>query len=391
MNMHASKVIGWVVFSLLVSAKAQAFLTPCQLDQTSLPATVNSSFIKDYQQKLRSECYLQKRYEAAANKISGTYAASLDDVTVYKALRYIDRWAYAAAKSYSLPVPYIYQKQKVDYNLPVSQRSSEIWFNWIAGMGQLSGWIEQRSAGKPMGLSELSALHKGFYTLSKEEGDFANTPNIGQLKPPSANDRSWFKIPPEQVAETRDVIYAINSRYETMGLLASQDRMESDIHLPLRLRQLNDGVYVYGGDSRKNTEHLNNLFRFLNQMLDQGRQGQHMVWQGRPMTPGEVALFVQQFFVQIHPFNDGNGRTSRFFQDAVLKMFGLPYLASGDLMAIDVMTAHENYYYISMGKTFEHFDRIEECINNVYPRLFFRSGDLKKVSPDNIEYDCRLL
>lgn len=385
-----------ILFSLILGSAFQAhayFPDVCSLEKMPLPASIqNPEMIAGYTQKIKSECYLQKRFYAASSKMQSTYSASIENMTVYRALRFISRPAYNNAKYSLLPVPLIFQASKASYNLPVEQRSNAIWQNWKVGILQINFWLQKIAAGQALTLADLNETHKGFYTVSDERGDYANAPNIGVMKPPTSSDRQWFKVEPaEDVERTKETVAAINLRYQEMGLLPPMKSSEPDIHLPLHIRYLADGPYMYGGDSRLNPQHLKNLFNFLNEMIKQGSQGQHMVWQGRLMTPGEVALFSQQFFVHIHPFNDGNGRISRLLQETVLNLFSLPFLSSGDLMAIDVLTTHENYYYIAMGKTFEQFDQIESCINDVYPRLFFRSGDLRQVSPDKIDYDCRLL
>ena len=59
-------------------------------------------------------------------------------------------------------------------------------------------------------------------------------------------------------------------------------------------------------------------------------------------SPVELAAFVQRWFVTIHPFSDGNGRTSRAVQDVFLAGFDLPFAPAGDLYN-DATTEWDTY------------------------------------------------
>ena len=43
-------------------------------------------------------------------------------------------------------------------------------------------------------------------------------------------------------------------------------------------------------------------------MFTQALNNEHMVWNGRLLTPMEVGYLAQKFYVGVHPFAEGNGR-----------------------------------------------------------------------------------
>jgi len=94
--------------------------------------------------------------------------------------------------------------------------------------------------------------------------------------------------------------------------------------------------------------------------------------------------------VQVHPFSEGNGRTSRFIQELILTSLGLPHGASGTLMNIDVYSPPENYYVTAMQKTEELIGRMESCLDT-YKVSRMKSEDKIRAGQNNLDYDCRLV
>jgi hypothetical protein len=387
-----------LIFSLVsfsVPAQAQ-FKDVCTLAATPLPVAqkITAGEKASYFLKLSSECQLQKRYLALEKEIKTYYGLSLQNVTVYHALRYVQRYFYEQAKSQNVPLEVLYQRTKADYALPVNQRPTEIWDNWTIGLRQLPPFIEKLQRDPHITLEDIKTIHKGFFVVGTEVGDYSNPLTPGQMKGPKSGTVNWYKITPDSRVRSFQLnIDNINKRYNDLLLLPSPVAGDSTAHLPIRVRQLaaDQGYYFYSAAAEMVETHMNNILRLLNHQLEQGARGEHMFWNGRPLTPGETAYLVQQFFVHVHPFLDGNGRTSRFLQEAILSLFQLPFGSSGDLMAEDMTTPQGDYYALALAKNKLQLEAVSYCLTKVYPQVFYRTGNIMTADPQSMPYDCRLV
>ena len=177
-----------------------------------------------------------------------------------------------------------------------------------------------------------------------------------------------------------------------MGLLdrCDQEECASDEDL-VRIKKVNGRFYTFAGESRRNKARLLELLSFYNTAVQQGLRGEHIVREGHLITPGELAYTIQQFFVGLHPFTEGNGRVSRLLQESVLLTFGLPHGSSGDLMNIDVLTPPGEYYEKAMAATSQVVEQTQHCLNEVLPRVRGNLQQLSRSAMERIEYDCRII
>ena len=381
-------------FVSMVTCSAYSF-NVCDLKSQEIQATGSSAQeILVYKAKLNKECDVYEKYVDAREKAQLLYDITLVDVNLYQSMRFVRRSDYQNSKYYNIPTEVTYQVLQSDYSKPNSEKSSIIWDNWIAGIKQLPIELEKIRAGADFTLAQLQNVHRGFFTLSDEQGDFAHQPDPGLLKPPFSNDGFWWKFATDADAQSAmKVIAEINAKYESMGLI-SNAKGADDIRYPLHVRAAAGGGYVlHSGDSRANPEHLTNLFKFMTTMMKQARHNTHLVWNNHLMTPGEVAFFAQKFYVEIHPFSEGNGRTSRFIQELILNFYDFPHGSSGDLMDIDVLTNHENYYQTAILKLSEEMDRMGQCMDSYAEQLRSnrRIKTVNEIDPMSLDYDCRLL
>lgn len=108
------------------------------------------------------------------------------------------------------------------------------------------------------------------------------------------------------------------------------------------------------------------LFIFLNHQIEESKKGRMF------MSPIALSAFVQKWFVTIHPFADGNGRTSRALEEMILKHFQLPYPSTGELQN-DVLESLDVY----IENHYNSYDRmlatLKKCV-----------GQYKKVDPNAI-------
>jgi Fic family protein len=84
--------------------------------------------------------------------------------------------------------------------------------------------------------------------------------------------------------------------------------------------------------------------------------------EGKPvLSPLELATVVQKWFVSVHPFSDGNGRTSRAIQDLILANFDMPFVPGGDLQD-DATAIYEDYIERTYAKTESILSALELCL-----------------------------
>ena len=68
-----------------------------------------------------------------------------------------------------------------------------------------------------------------------------------------------------------------------------------------------------------------------------------LTWKGKEMNPIELAAWTHAEFVRIHPFPDGNGRTSRLIMNYQLLANGFPAVSIAKESRLDYFNALEAY------------------------------------------------
>ncbi len=195
------------------------------------------------------------------------------------------------------------------------------------------------------------------------------------------------------------VVEVIDQQYEELGLLPnfSEDvlnhiltvRPAVKIQPPGKENVIEYVDAIYSSSTRSSQTHLKNILNFVNNMLSQAKQNKHLVWNGTHlMTPAEVALLAQKFYIGVHPFSEGNGRTSRFLQELILSIMNMPHGSSGDLMDYDVLTTFPDYYETAMTSNIKLMQSIKACFDGYAqnPPQTFMATDQKSVP-----YNCRIL
>ena len=384
----------------IIESQAYALTNACDLRKISLPNSFTSTNAQVYYQRLDQECKLQNAFIETQKKLA-EYEVRPENVTIYQALRYVDRGFYEAAKQNNTPVSLIYQRHKSDY-ASAETKTQDIWKNWSTGILQLELNVDRITQGQKFTLTDLQQVHRGFYQYdpiantfkySDESGDFSHIPYPGKLKPAYDHDNPWWAFrTDEERLKNIEIVNNVNNFYKNLGLLSN---ISSSDPLVNNIFNIKDNS-IYSGDTRANEQHVQDILNMVNTLLEQSRNGQHMIWQNKLFTPAELAFFVQQFYVRVHPFFEGNGRTSRFLQELIMRSFNLPHGSSGDLMNDDVLTEHDQYYQKAMNKTFDLLTEVNRCADEVYKdqfrfKFFSKKKDIRKIDQSQIEYNCRIL
>lgn len=363
-----------------------AMADSCTLINTPVESNIQESAKNEYLFKLANECYLIRTYEKLVTDLA-PLGLKPKNLSEYHAIRYVGRNKYDYAMQINLPVEKIYQIKDEDYKLPVEQRSSIIWDNWNAGIQQLDAEVQRlQSSKEKFSLDDLKRVHRGFYTLSDEQGDHAHAPNIGNFKQPHPSDNYWWDFATNEEAHTAlKTIQAINTKFKDLGFISNTEN--SEIFDVLRIKKAisrkdaNQEVWaIYSGDTRANEKHVTNLLKMINQAIQKIKNNNHIILNGQLVTPMEFAVLVQQFYVDVHPFHEGNGRTSRFLQELLMTLFKLPHGASGDVSSFDVLTVQSEYYKMMFDKTLDLVERTQNCV-----------GELQKNQTNPKSYRCNVL
>lgn len=390
--MRTQLILASIAFVL--TTPAFAISDSCSLARVALPTnTLSAEQVQNYQIKLANECLLTQNYRQVRNQLQKEYNLSLENITEYQAMRFVVRADYERAKAKNFPIQKVYQIKKTDYDLPVEKQSSVIWDNWQAGMTQLKKYRDKVLAGGGFTVPDLMKVHEGFFTLSKEEGDHAWNPMEGLFKPESDVDNYWWNFNSKnEGAEAKKIVNEINTHYRKLGL--TSDSGDEDMDNILRVRsalkrqppEKADVVEyvdaIYSGDSRANRVHVDAIFKFINSMLAQSLKNQHLVWNGQLLTPMEVAYLAQKYYVGVHPFAEGNGRTSRFILELFLTSFDMPHGSSGDLMENDVLMTFNDYYDLAYKSNVKLISNIEKCAEQ------YKAA---KTNSAAVGYNCRTL
>lgn len=364
--------------------------TSCNLLNTPLPTNkiFSETEIQQYQDRLKRECSLSMKYSNVKDKLS-EHALIPEQVTAYQAMRFIRREEYESYKPSNTPVQKIYQIFNSQYSLPVEQKSTIIWDNWIAGINQLPQELNRLStnSNEKFTILDLKRIHKGFFTQSDEKGDASNMPDPGYFKPyfPQADILYWWEISDAELASSTEIVNSNNTYYREMGLIDA--KKPAAIYDVLRIKPAPDSNNssrtvngLFSGDNRANPEHVDRALGLLNRALIAARNGQHLFIGEHLLSPIQTAMLIQQFYVATHPFAEGNGRTSRFLQEVLTQFTGHPHMSSGDLMSGDVIIKINDYYEKAMNKTSDLLDVTNRC-----------AQEYRKISKDQLSYDCRIL
>ena len=395
MNKNLLKLFLRLGLMLFAAADVSAFMDPCQLLNVSKDlAPISAQAVAEYKSKLARECELHKKYDELKNKVN-EYSANLEQVSVYQALRYVDRSTYIWAAQTNTPVPVVFQVSKTESDKPVAERSQLVWRNWARGIKQVEPTREALAEGLQVDLPYLEKIHIGFYLVGDESSDLGAVGTPGTIKTFGVGVVSWPIATVEEMKRSKETADQINKNYFEMGLQPTASETGAD-EITNRVLDVHD-MTLFPGNPQVNPVHLKNLTNFLNAMLNQARAGRPMIWKNRLMTPAELAYFIQQYLVQIHAFFDGNGRTSRFWQDVILSSFNLPAGSSGDLMWDDMLSVPGDYYQKALAKSFEQLAQVDHCVNEIYPTVATKGIFKKKkrpiseIDPAQLPYECRII
>ena len=403
---------------LCLASEAWTISDPCSLYRKEVPEQLGLSetSLLSYKEKLKTECQLTIKYQTLRYELYREFRIRPQDITEYQAMRFVRRVNFEHSKIKEIPIELTYQTKNEFYALPNEQKSSVIWDNWIRGIMQLNPVKQRVLNGDVFDYEMLKRVHVGFFQLSREIGDHAHVPDEGVIKPPVEHDNYWWVFNTAAEAQAAKIIVdEINLFFREIGFTGhfSDEKLnrvldvrtvvrrkppvcdESGTDVETLKKQKDAGCdrvqyvdAIFSGYTKANRVHLEVALSFVKSVIENALADRHIIWKGRLFTPTEAAYLAQKFYVAIHPFSEGNGRTSRFIQELILSVMDMPHGSSGDLMDIDVLSSFEEYYTKAVASQAQLLEKIEQC-KNIYSQL--SDINLASSAAKQIDYSCRLL
>lgn len=334
----------------------------------------------------------------------------IERITFYRALRFIDSYNFEfEGIDKQIPVNLIYQPRGRDLP-PDTPKNTIVWDSWELGVESIPFMAQQIKNNNPVDVQLLKNIHTGFYQISDtiDAGKHSSYPgtlrNIHSEDMPIIKDMIWetteehLKHYPD-AKPTKD----INSNLEFLKdaqLLPQQnfDYLRKNNFIKLGTENTTSGavdglLWVMKADSdyiyvthhayvelhmKKWVAFFNHYTQIINSNYSMGFPAHYPLF-----TPLEFASFMQKWMVEVHPFNDGNGRNSRYWYDAIVYTYKLPFAPAGWIQN-DMMMSYNGYSQNVYEFTKKYLKRLEYCVD------LHKNKNLNKADKRS-QYECALM
>jgi prophage maintenance system killer protein len=288
--------------------------------------------------KFDKECQLSERFELARESLA-RFGVSVEEISEYRALRFIARGAWEASIAKGQPYPWL-----------IYNPAPATWLQWEKGAQATDELI---AGDNQITVDELESLHKAALTtkLMSFISVWIKGNKAGKIRSRLIQIPPLFKVLCENGGidqKTHDLMMDYDLRDRKNRPLIRSSFKQCDEPGKYRLVAKYLASRFVPKEIQKWTEDFNSA---LQSVLD-GTATE---------SPMAMAADFQRRFVSIHPFGDGNGRMSRFVQDFFLRKIGLPLPASGDLQN-DVFTPTEQYRTDFFNSAKAQVDLLERCV-----------------------------
>lgn len=331
------------------------------------------------------DCAIQDRYTA----VRAAYTSlniDMNEVAEYRVLRFVDRSSWEKAKAAQTPVSQIYKPAPTTW---------DIWDKAIRNIFGTTSFKEVLFGDFSINVSTLKVVNKllltdGAKNITGSGADKSVMP--GTIRSDNHKSVAFCSDGKTDQRALIDLVNESSVRFQKkweaamgLSLLAIVQKQFPDVKMvdtPAFDSQLSLGSAVCDKFNAKKEqvnylpsgaveENLRWFVAFTTANLQRFKE------KNPALSPIEFATFAQKWLVSIHPFSDGNGRTTRAVQDAILANFDMPFAPAGDLQN-DVTTDFETYLEMTYQKMEAMLSVLENCAT-------------KRAAGAVISYQCRTI
>jgi hypothetical protein len=283
-------------------------------------------------QTFSADCAIQDKYRELRQGFS-SLQINIDQIAEYRALRFIARPDWEKAKA----------NGNYDPSL-IYQPAPTVWSEWTQGEA-----FSHETTLLAISLDSIAKIHshsmnaQTVSTLAALKGTQAGVIREGRQLPPGFT----FSCASKEADVAK--LQALSSGGYDLKSSSGAPLLKLIYSLPCFDGEHGNGVISYS----KSSEVKPTLELLLASMkIDVSAQS-------RP--PVDNMAYYQRWFVAIHPFGDGNGRTSRFLEDILSRHYDMPYVPAGDLQN-DVLTAPDEYAAQTRAAINQMLVKLEDCL-----------------------------
>lgn len=317
-------------------------------------------------QRFNQDCSFQDEYRYLKNAFQKEFRIDIRNLNEYKALRFIDRVSWETAKQYQKPIDSIYEPAPITWS---------IWSNGIGSILSQNGYGNLFN-NPNITIDRMAFLNKTLLTqneisIQSDKTDLNIKPGQFRTQSDSQNGfcsrESFDHKLKAQISEQsmRELQFTWESKIKnTFRQIVENEKglMPYLVTLGAELRglvpgcgPLNDGVWVSYVRSELVLANMDWIRIFLKTNI------QYYLKNKPLLPPTELAALIQKWFVTVHPFADGNGRTSRALQELILDNFDLPMVAAGDLQN-DALEDYQSYIHQNYDSTRKTLNLLSDCL-----------------------------
>lgn len=326
------------------------------------------------------DCAIQDRFLALKNSYANRQV-NIDEVAEYRVIRFVDRQSWERAKTSRIKPDQIYQPAPATWM---------VWDSGIREVMRVGGAKGQLINGYVLDEASISYVNKVLLMNEAENLNIKDKGTDQALKPgeyrkvtsTGVGFRSGGKDYSSMINLSEESMNRLQSRWEAAMGAPFGDLLRdagvanyADANLRSGMKDDQARSFVFYAPSTVVPVSIEWIKNFIRLNLERYKTGNPV------LSPMELAAVVQKWFVSIHPFSDGNGRTSRAIQDLILANFELPLVPGGDLQD-DATAVYEDYIERTYAKTENLLSALEMCLTVNAAAYHCQTVESIKAMPD---------
>ncbi|AZZ37647.1 hypothetical protein CIK05_12860 [Bdellovibrio sp. qaytius] len=306
------------------------------------------------------DCAIQDRYVALKNAFAAKQI-NIDEIAEYRVIRFVDRYNWERAKTSKVKPDFIYEPAPATW---------AVWDSGIREVMKVGGTKGRLDNGFDLDENSISFVNKNLLMNEEQHLNVKDKITDQSLVPGeyrrvtstgvgfSSNGKDYTSM----ISASEESMNRFQARWESMMGASFEELLRQSNVSNYSGANLRSGMtetpaknFVLYAPSTAVPTALAWIKNFVRLNLDRYKAG-------RPtLAPMELAAVTQKWLVSIHPFSDGNGRTSRAVQDLILVNFEMPFVPGGDLQE-DATAIYEDYIERTYSKTESQLAALELCL-----------------------------